>query len=232
MARLTACHIWKHWYSRLRACVYHVRNLTPCWEKSVSGCDTFSVLTLLRPPRRSVRVPTAGCVYHTFYIVCVYVCVSEWCHADGLPVLQQLRMLVILSADTVKQKEQNYVLGILNMQNINTLSFPSKVFIGYDTDSKTCGNTPSNKDETAHPLERPHFLASTRVNKALTPADEKAGRGYIFQLQAGSQSSFMRQSYVTTSCYFKRDTVIDWDFHLQSEMSFSNRCMYGNLYEQ
>lgn len=191
-----------------------------------------SSLSSGHPGAQSGFPPQGVCTIHFILCVCMCVWVNDVMLMASLSCSSFGCLWFFLLTLTVKQKEQNYVLGILNMQNINTLSFPSKVFIGYDTDSKTCGNTPSNKDETAHPLERPHFLASTRVNKALTPADEKAGRGYIFQLQAGSQSSFMRQSYVTTSCYFKRDTVIDWDFHLQSEMSFSNRCMYGNLYEQ
>lgn len=89
-------------------------------ERKVSLSDTFSSHVLLRPPRRSVKVPTAECV-------CVCVCdvmllVSSYCSRFRCFWFFQLKL-------TVKQKEQKYVPGILNMQDANTTSFTPEIFV-------------------------------------------------------------------------------------------------------
>ncbi len=118
MACLTACPIWKHWHNRLcmRLCV---RVCERMWQESHTllgeKCESLWHIishTLLRPLRRSVKIPTAGCVS---------VCVCVWCHADGVHVLQQVYMPLILIAEAhSKTKEALTLKAFVRTDDKNT----------------------------------------------------------------------------------------------------------------
>ena len=250
MACLTACHIWKHWYStlcvRLCVCVWgggvclRAQINIPGQESHTlprEKCEWLWHIFRPHSPQATQMLSQGShrrvCVAYILYCVCVCVCVcvcdvmlmaSLSCSSFGC-----LRFFLLTV--TVKQKEQKYVLGILNMHNINTLSFPSKVFIGTDTDRKHAET--HHQNETAHPLERPHFLASTRDNKALTQL-------WMKKLDVVTFSSCKQEVKAASWGKAMWQHLAPWNgtqwliraFHLHSEVSFSNGYMKGNCCEQ